>query len=560
VIDKHPTSSAERDEDTAPSATPSDATPELPTRHAEDDFVPADMFQPVAPSPLRNGGTLSPRDAQAVNDADLVPSDIFEPPKPPSVGAAGPYPGLTDSSMAPTAAPGEAGDDDPLPSTRRANGGQPPVQPPETFKPFPMAPPLPPLPLPPSLRPEPTPPVEPNRTVGAAASHSTAAQPARPPKPTPRKGVRPNTADIPAEMDEMLRLAAALGASRLYLSSHTAPTVRIGSVMQPVMGSATLRPSDIERLLVTLALSTLGGARNALDLTEWTFELPDVGTVACTRFRDSRGPGAVFRIVPTYRVSDEPIDLSLDIKMLAVEIEGLVIIAGPRGSGKQAVIDALLGLVSHGRKAYVINVQREAGAPGRDDGVYMSRREARGGLQEIYDVARAALQEDPDVLVLEEVRSAPLMSLAFDAAASGHLIIAGFTAPSAIAAVERIIDLFPVEQARQVQLGLAQHLRGVVGQLQLPKISGGHVAVRELLLNAGAVSAVLASGKVEHLRAAIAAGRPQGMVSLVDALADLVQNGVVAASDAYRHAPEPVAFIDELKRRGLDTSFLKRID
>ena len=188
----------------------------------------------------------------------------------------------------------------------------------------------------------------------------------------------------------------------------------------------------------------------------------------------------------------------------------------------------------------------------------MSQREARG-LDEMLDVARAALQEDPDVLVLEEVRSAPLMNLAFNAAASGQLIIAGFTAPSANAAIARMIDLFPAEEARQVQL-VAQNLRGVVGQVLVPKMSGGHVAARELMLNTTAVSSVLATGKIEHLGAAIAAGRQQGMCTLGDALLDLVQNRVVSPADAYRQAPDPVAFIDELKRLGIDTSFVKQID
>jgi len=216
-------------------------------------------------------------------------------------------------------------------------------------------------------------------------------------------------------------------------------------------------------------------------------------------------------------------------------------------------------MISRTRKAYVIHVQREPGIPTIGEGSFVSQREARG-LDEILEVARAALQEDPDVLVLEEVRSAPLMNLAFNAAASGQLIIAGFTAPSANAAIARIIDLFPTEEARQVQLSLAQNLRGVVGQVLVPKIAGGHVAARELMLNTTAVSSVLATGKIEHLGAAIAAGRQQGMCTLGDALLDLVQNRVVSGADAYRQAPDPVAFIDELKRLGIDTSFTKQID
>jgi len=429
------------------------------------------------------------------------------------------------------------------------------------FKPFPVAPPIPPLPLPPptAALPDERPSV--SKPEAAATPAREAALPTNTPmmRTTSRKDPPRAATSLPSPLDGLLRLAASLGASRLYLSANAPPSVRVAGVMQPLMNGLVLSPAEIETLLVSLALSTQGGTRASLAATQWSFDLPDVGNVRCTTFRDSRGPGAVFRIVSADRVIEEPASLSLDIQTLTVEPDGLVIVAGPRGSDKHIVIRALVELISRSRKAYIINVQREPGVPAQGDASFVSQREARG-LDEILDVARAALQEDPDVLVLEEVRSAPLMNLAFNAAASGQLIIAGFTAPCANAAIARIIDLFPTEEARQVQLALAQNLRGVVGQVLVPKISGGHVAARELMLNTTAVSSVLAAGKIEHLGAAIAAGRQQGMVTLGDALLDLVQNRVVSPADACRQAPDPVAFIDELKRLGVDTSFVKQID
>ena len=435
-----------------------------------------------------------------------------------------------------------------------------PSKPPE-FKPFPVAPPLPPLPPPPTTASLPdAPPPAPAPAV-AATPPGQAALPTDTPmiRTTSRKDPPRDAISLPSPLDGLLRLAASLGASRLHLSANTPPSVRVAGVIQPLMNGLVLGPKEIETLLVSLALATQGGTRASLTATHWSFDLPDVGNVRCTTFNDSRGPGAVFRIVSTDRVAAEPVGLSLDIQTLTVEPDGLVIVAGPRGSDKHTVIHALVELISRTRKAYVIHVQREPGVPASVDGSFVSQREARG-LDEMLDVARAALQEDPDVLVLEEVRSAPLMNLAFNAAASGQLIIAGFTAPSANAAIARIIDLFPAEEARQVQLSLAQNLRGVVGQVLVPKMSGGHVAARELMLNTTAVSSVLATGKIEHLGAAIAAGRQQGMCTLGDALLDLVQNRVVSPADAYRQAPDPVAFIDELKRLGIDTSFVKQID
>jgi twitching motility protein PilT len=367
------------------------------------------------------------------------------------------------------------------------------------------------------------------------------------------------TSNTALDVGHLLRLAASLGASTLYLSSNTRPSVRVDGAVQPLEGTPVLDPAEIETMLIALVLTHHGASRGALAVNEWSFDLPDVGRVRCLTFRDGRGPGAVFRIVPSESAVDDQADLSLDIQALAIEREGLVVVAGPRASGKQAVIGALVDLVNRSRRGYVITVQREVTSLTEGEGSFISQREARGGLDDILTVARAALQENPDVLVLQEVRSAPLMSLAFDAAASGQLVIAGLTAPSATGAIQRIIDLYPPEQARHAQLSLAQHLRGVIGQVLLPKISGGRVAARELLLNTPAVSSVLAAGKAVHLAVAMAAGRKQGMVPLSDVLVDLVRSGVVAAADAYRQAADPVGFLDDLKRLGIDTSFVHRL-
>lgn len=537
--------------------------------NADDDFVPADIFE--SPKEAR-ADAASATLGLGADDPDYIPDNFFEPGAPPestkvsSLDEARPAPESEPFATLATlkldtieALKLEPITEDPVYPAEEPEEA-PPLKAP-AFKPFPVAPPLPPLPLPSTTS-------SLSETKPPVAQPATAVNPPRQsalPTSTPmirttsRKDPARAAISLPSPLDGLLRLAASLGASRLYLSANTPPSVRVAGVIQPLMNSLVLNPTEIETLLVSLALATQGGTRASLTATQWTFDLPDVGNVRCTTFKDSRGPGAVFRIVSTDRVLEEPIGLSLDIQTLTIEPDGLVIVAGPRGSDKHVVIRALVDVISRTRRAYVINVQREPGVPANGEGSFVSQREARG-LDEILDVARAALQEDPDVLVLEEVRSAPLMNLAFDAAASGQLIIAGFTAPSANAAVARIIDLFPTEDSRQVQLSLAQTLRGVVGQVLVPKISGGHVAARELLLNTPAVSSVLAAGKVEHLGAAIAAGRQQGMVTLGDALLDLVQNRVVAAADAYRQAPDPVAFIDELKRLGIDTSFVKQID
>jgi twitching motility protein PilT len=276
-------------------------------------------------------------------------------------------------------------------------------------------------------------------------------------------------------------------------------------------------------------------------------------------FRDHRGPGGVFRIMPMRPVTVEQLGLSREIQALAMEPEGLVLIAGPRSSGKRTLIAGFVDLINRTRRDHVITIEREINIVHERAGSFISQREARGGLDDMVAVGRAALREDPDVLVLEELRSAALMNLALDAAASGQLVIGGFPAHSASGAIDRIIDLYPPEYRRQVQLSLSQNLRGVVAQVLLRKNRGGRLAAREVLLNTPAVASVLAEGKTSQLPLTIEGGRKHGMVPLNDALVGFVQNGVVDAREAYRRSPDRAGFLALMNRQGIDTSFVERL-
>jgi twitching motility protein PilT len=360
-------------------------------------------------------------------------------------------------------------------------------------------------------------------------------------------------------LDRLLRLAAARGASTLYLSSNARPSVRVDGEVQLIESAPVLGPNDVESLLLTLMPERNAEALRTGLTTDWIVDLPDLGRVRCMTFRDHLGPGGVFRMMPVRAVTAQQLGLSREIQSLAGAPEGLVLVTGPRASGKRTLIAGLVDLINRSRRDHVITVEREINVVHERAGSFISQREARGGLDDMLSVARAALREDPDVLVLHEVRSTALINLALDAAASGQLVIAGFPAHSASGAVDRIIDLYPPEQRRQVQLSLAQNLRGVVAQVLLRKRGGGRVAARELLLNTPAVASVLAEGKTSQLPLAIEGGRKLGMVPLNDALVGFVQSGIVDAQEAYRQAADRAGVVALLNRQGIDTSFVARL-
>jgi twitching motility protein PilT len=384
------------------------------------------------------------------------------------------------------------------------------------------------------------------RVEDAIVEDMPAASPSeRPPATTKYGGSR---------ADQLVRLAAARGASALYLWSHTRPSIRIDGEFHVLDTMPIFTPGQIDTLLISLRFAHGADTREALEANEWRFDVPEVGEVRCTRLQDHRGPAALFSIPP--RPATVATTVSADIQALAAHRDGLMLVAGATSSGNQAMIARMVQLLTRTRHPYVIWMQRDAlnGAADRDSPL-VSRREARGSLDELLAGARAALREKPDVLVLEDVRTEPLMTLALDAASSGVLVIAGFTGPTGVGTIERIVDLYPHEQSRTVQLALAQCLRAVIGQVLVPNKDGGRAAAQEVLLNTAAVATLLAAGKARQLQVAVDAGRKHGIVTLGDALVDLVRSGDVRAADAYRHAPDQTAFLDALTRHGIDTSF-----
>jgi len=187
----------------------------------------------------------------------------------------------------------------------------------------------------------------------------------------------------------------------------------------------------------------------------------------------------------------------------------------------------------------------------------VSQREVRG-VEHMAPAVRNALREDPDILVLEDVRSSELVELALDAAAAGRLVICGFPARSAAAAIDGIIDLSPPSERRRVEVSLSQHLRGVVAQVLLKKAGGGRLAARELLLNTPAVASLLAEGKTSQLPLAIEGGRKHGMVPLNDALGGFIQSGAIDVREAYRCSADRPGLLALLQRQGVDTSQVER--
>ncbi len=358
-------------------------------------------------------------------------------------------------------------------------------------------------------------------------------------------------------LDRLLRLAAARGAEALYLFSQSRPSLRVDGEMLALEAEPVLGPQDVEGLMLDVQPERHGEGQPTGG--EWIADIKDVGRVRCLSFSDHRGPGGIFRMIPARVASADQLGLSREIQALCSEPEGLVIVTGPRASGKSTLLAAFVDLINRTRGDYVVTLETRVKVLHESRKGLVSQREVRGAPDELLATLRGALRESPDVVVIEELRSPDVAAEAIEAAASGHLVICGLPAASAPQAVERLLDLCPPDRRAHLQPVVAETLRGVVAQVLLRKSGGGRVAARELLLGTSSVSGLIAEGKLSQLTLALENGRRQGMVPLTDALVAFVQSGAVDVKEAWRRTGDRASLLKRLKREGIDTSFTERL-
>jgi twitching motility protein PilT len=368
----------------------------------------------------------------------------------------------------------------------------------------------------------------------------------------------PYTPAEDAALTRTLRQAAGRGAATVYVVAQSKPMIRVDGEILPLESEPVLTAADVDRLVLELAPPR---RREALQTgpVEWLCDIPEIGRVRCLTFRDHRGPGVLFRMFPPRAISADQLGLTPEVQALCQQSDGLVLVAGARASGKSTLLNAFVDLINRTRSDHVITIESQIGFVHESRKSFISQRETRGDADLAASVARAALREDPDVMMIEELRSAELVSAALEAAESGRLVLASVPAVSTIAALERVIELLPAERRARGRASLATSLRGVLAQALLRRVTGGRVAAREILHNTPAVSTLVLEGKMFQLPVALDSGRRHGMIPLTDSLALHVREGTVHAGEAYRKALDRAALVAALKRDGVDTSFADRL-
>jgi twitching motility protein PilT len=354
-----------------------------------------------------------------------------------------------------------------------------------------------------------------------------------------------------AKMDSLFKRMAEIGASDLHLSVSMPPMVRKDGKMQFLGASETKLTPESARVLLTSIMPAKNQAEFAgRNDSDFAYEIPGLARFRANIFMDRKGMGAVFRIIPTKILTAEQLGLSPAIMNLCELSKGLVVVTGPTGSGKSTTLCAMIDSINKNREDHIITIEDPIEFTHENQKCLVNQREVHNHTNSFKDALRAALREDPDILLVGEMRDLETISIAIETAETGHLVFGTLHTTTAASTVDRIIDQFPADRQQQIRVMLSESLKGVIAQTLLPKIGGGRIAALEILIVTPAISNLIREGKTFQIASAMQTGKQLGMVMLNDALFALVQKKLVEPRDAYIKAVDKTNFETMLTRGG----------
>lgn len=357
-------------------------------------------------------------------------------------------------------------------------------------------------------------------------------------------------------LEGLLREMVRSGASDLHLSAGRRPALRIDGILRELEGMGVLSSADTKRMAHELL--TPGQRRifeDDLDL-DFSFDVAELARFRGNCFRQRDRIGLAIRLIPHRVGSLEELGLPPIMKRLGARPRGLVLVTGPTGCGKSTTLAAMVDLINRRRRGHIITVEDPIEFVHAHRGCIVSQREVGVDTRSFAAGLKHALRQDPDVILIGEMRDAETIGAALTIAETGHLVLATLHTNSAADSVNRIVDAFPSHSQHQVRAQLSSVLEGVATQILLPRALGsGRVVAVEVLICTDAVRAVIRDEKVHQIRSLMEAGRKHGMQTMNDALARLYLNGEIGLEDALASSSDPAAllrFVGEPAPAGVD--------
>ncbi len=367
--------------------------------------------------------------------------------------------------------------------------------------------------------------------------------------PGPRVGLQSVTGE--PEINVLLRKIFELGASDLHLTSHHKPMIRLHGDMQELPDQLIITPERMKKLMCAMMPPHNTAQFEETHDTDFAHEIAGVARFRVNIFMDRFGMGAVFRQIPVEIVTAEKLGLSKEILDLCFLSKGLVLVTGPTGSGKSTTLCALIDYINRYRKDHIITIEDPIEFVHPKKNCLINQREVHVHTKSFSNALRAALREDPDIVLVGEMRDLETISIAIETAETGHLVFGTLHTTTAASTVDRIIDQFPADRQPQIRTMLASSLKGVISQTLCKKTVKGRIAAMEVLFVNSAVSNLIREGKIFQIPSIMQTGKGQGMVVLNDALFKLVVDKQVAPEEAYIKSVDKAGFLTLLKSRGI---------
>ncbi len=329
-----------------------------------------------------------------------------------------------------------------------------------------------------------------------------------------------------AKIDELFKMMVEKGASDLHLSAGSPPLLRLDGDIAPT-GMAEMSNEDCQNLIFEI----LTDKQKRLFIDNWeldcSYSLENVGRFRVNVFMQRKGMGAVMRVIPTKIKTAAELGLPPEVMQVINVHKGLICVTGPTGSGKSTTLAALIDHINRNESAHILTIEDPIEFVHPNIKSLVNQREVGGHTKSFANALKAALREDPDIILVGEMRDLETIQLAMTAAETGHLVFGTLHTNNAPKTVDRIIDVFPQEQQSQIRVMLSESLRGVIAQGLLPKIGGGRVAAIEILVNTKAVANLIREGKTFQIPSAMQTGKREGMVTHESTIERLIAEGKI---------------------------------
>lgn len=365
---------------------------------------------------------------------------------------------------------------------------------------------------------------------------------------------RPEVESVPGEpkINRVLRSLVQGKGSDLHLTATHAPFYRRDGDMQKLPGweNHILTSEEIHGWMAGVATEAVIAQFDETGDADFAHEIEGVARFRMNWFRDRFGDGAVMRTIPSEVLTADQLNLPQVIRSFCELPKGLVVVTGPTGSGKSTTLAGMVDLINKTRSDHIITVEDPVEFVHRSQKCLVNQREVHTHTESFASALRAALREDPDIVLVGEMRDLETVHIAIETAETGHLVFGTLHTNTAPSTVDRIIDQFPTDHQAQIRVMLSESLKGVVAQVLCKKVGGGRVACLEVMVVNNAISNLIREGKTFQIPSMMQTAKGIGMRTQIDAMVELVKSGLVDPDEGYRKAVDQPAMKLALGRAG----------